>query len=367
MAEAFNIADIAKQFQIDGEFLHSDENGDGLINITYIVTYDQEGVKKRYVIQRINDFVFPDPVAVMRNVEAVTQHIAAKSDGDDRVLRLFPAKSGESFVRLEDGGVWRCYNFIEGCKTYDVVENTTQAYQAAYAFGEFQNALSDLSADDLVETIPDFHETPKRYERLMEVVAADQLGRLAGVTAELEFIKSRGADVSRLTALRDAGQIPVRITHNDTKFNNVMIDAQTDEAVCVIDLDTVMPGLSLYDFGDLVRTAVNPAEEGSTNLSDVAMRMPIFQALVDGYLSACTCLNQTEKDHLAFSGKLITLELAIRFLTDYLEGDVYFKTEREGQNLDRTRMQLELVTKIEEEEAAMAEYVRCWGSEHAFY
>jgi hypothetical protein len=274
-------------------------------------------------------------------------------------LNLYPGRGGRFWVEGPNGGIWRCYNFIEGCQTYDVVENTRQAYQAARAFGSFQDLVSDLAASNLEETIPDFHHTPKRLEKLLEVAAADPKGRLASVREEFDFIRERAGITGILLQLCKEGKIPVRVTHNDTKINNVMIDKETDEAVCVIDLDTVMPGLSLYDFGDLVRTATSPAEEDETDLTKVQMRMPMFEALVEGYLdSAGDFINDVEVDHLAFSGKLITLEIGIRFLTDYLEGDVYFKTYREHHNLDRCRTQLMLVKRIEEQEEAMVKFAR---------
>jgi aminoglycoside phosphotransferase (APT) family kinase protein len=300
----------------------------------------------------------------MRNVECVTRHInwkvlRVKKDLGGQTLSLYPGRGGRCWVSGPQGGVWRCYNHIEGCHTYDIVENTRQAYQAARAFGSFQDLVSDLPADELEETIPDFHHTRKRHERLLEVAAADPLGRLAAARAEFDFVRERGHIVDRLLQLQAEGAIPVRITHNDTKINNVMIDEDTDEAVCVIDLDTVMPGLALYDFGDLVRSATSPAAEDERDLSKVAMQMPMFEALVEGYLEAAgDFLNQTEVDHLAFSGKLITLEIGIRFLTDFLEGDVYFKTHRDGHNLDRCRTQLKLVERIEEQEVEMEKFVR---------
>lgn len=357
-ADLLCVESIAQQFVINGIFIGIDEVDTGLINSTYIAKFKGEGgVIGRYIIQRINDHVFPDPIAVMNNVERVITHISSKTSAEksERLLKLFSSKEGLPYFQDSDGGIWRCYNFIEGCRTYDTVETPEQAYQAAFAFGEFQNKLSDLSSDDIVETIPDFHHTPKRFLRLMELVTTDPLGRLHEVTAELEFIKDREPTVHHLVNLRDAGKLPVRITHNDTKFNNVMVDEQSDEAICVIDLDTVMPGLSLYDFGDLVRTSVSPSSEES--LDGVSVRMPVFEALVDGYLSACDCLSDTEVENLAVSAKVITLELAIRFLTDFLEGDIYFKTDQEQQNLHRARVQLQLVRRLEEREQDMIQTV----------
>lgn len=358
------VAKIGNQFAIQGDFVLGEEIDSGHINSTYRASYRQaDGSEQRYIFQAINHNVFKDPHAVMTNVERVTHHIndkvlRSKHDLGGQTLNLFPARVGGVWVEDEKGTVWRCYNHIEGCVTYDIVENTRQAYQAAHAFGAFQDLVSDLDSSLIAETIPDFHNTRKRYDRLMEVIAADPCCRVAGVKEECEFIREREPLVDVLLDLVDAGKIPLRVTHNDTKINNVMIDAQTDEAVCVIDLDTVMPGLVLYDFGDLIRTATSPAAEDEVDLSKVGMQMEMFEALVEGYLDAAgSFLNETEARHLAFSGRLITLEVAIRFLTDYLEGDIYFKTHRPGQNLDRCRNQIQLVREIERQEAEMNAFV----------
>lgn len=359
-----HIEEVAHEFAIAGEFVEGEEIYSGHINSTYIVTFKSgSGELSRYILQRINSNVFKDPHAVMRNVEMVTRHInwkvlRVKRDMGGQTLNLYPARGGRFYASGAGGGIWRCYNCIEGCRTYDIVENTRQAYQAAQAFGSFQDLVSDIPVGDIEETIPDFHNTPKRYERLMEMVEADPKGRVASASAEVEFIRSRKAMVSKLIDLRDAGVIPERITHNDTKINNVMMDTESDEAVCVIDLDTVMPGLALYDFGDMVRTAVSPAAEDELDLSKVEVRMPMFEALAEGYINACECLCDAEIENLAFSGKLISLEIGIRFLTDYLEGDVYFKTHRDGHNLDRARTQLTLVERLEECEPEMEDFVK---------
>ncbi len=359
------VSSIGSRFAVQGEFMLGEEIDSGHINSTYRATFRQKnGSDQRYIFQAINRNVFKDPYAVMNNVERVTRHINSrvlrlKKDLGGQTLNLFPARAGGSWVEDEWGTVWRCYNHIEGCVTYDVVENTRQAYQAARAFGSFQDLVSDLDADTITETIPDFHHTRKRFARLLEVAAADPLGRLATVCEEFEFIRSREALTGLLLDLIAAGEIPVRITHNDTKINNVMIDAASDEAVCVIDLDTVMPGLALYDFGDMVRSATSPAAEDETDLSKVAMQMPMFEALVEGYLDAAgNFINDTEIEHLTHAGKLMSLEVGIRFLTDYLEGDVYFKVHHPGHNLDRCRTQLKLVECIEAREPEMNGFVR---------
>ncbi len=354
---------ISHEFAIAGEFVEGEEIDSGHINNTYLAVYETaEGKRSKYILQRINEFVFKNPLQVMRNVEAVTRHInwkvlRVKKDLGGQTLNIYPARGGRSFAYGEGGGVWRCYNYIENCHTYDVVENSRQAYQAAKAFGSFQDLVSDLPVEEVSETIPDFHNTPKRYARLMEVIAADPKGRLENVAAEVSFIKEREELCKRLVDLAEQGKLPVRVTHNDTKLNNVMMDSDTDEAVCVIDLDTVMPGLSLYDFGDLVRTATSPAEEDEKDLSKVEMRMSMFEALAEGYIDGCDCLTSLEIENLVNGGKIMTLEVGIRFLTDYLEGDTYFKTDYDDHNLVRSRTQLRLLECIEEKEEQMNNFV----------
>ena len=358
------VSNIGGQFAVQGSFISGEEIQSGHINSTYRVSYQQpDGSIRRYILQAINRHVFKDPYAVMRNVESVTRHINArvlrqKKDLGGQTLNLFPARKGGSWVEDELGEVWRCYNHIEGCVTHEIIENSRQAYQAAHAFGAFQHLVSDLDTHSIVETIPDFHDTRKRFFRLLDVAAADPNQRLNSVRAEFDFIIKREPLTGILLDLAAAGEIPTRITHNDTKINNVMIDATTDEAVCVIDLDTVMPGLALYDFGDLVRSATSPAAEDERDLSKVQMQMPMFEALVEGYLGAAGgFLNKTEIAHLTLSGKLLALEVGIRFLTDHLEGDVYFKARRPDHNLDRCRTQLKLVESIEAQEAKMNKFV----------
>lgn len=362
------IAALAGRFAFDGVLETVEELPGGHINSTYRLTHVlADGSRARHVLQRINEKVFEDPLAVMGNIERVTRHIKAKRSrsGEQRVgrtLELLTARDGRCWVADAGGGIWRGYNHIEGCRAREVVENPRQAHAAARAFGDFQALVSDLPAAELVETIPHFHDTRRRYERLMEVAAADPCGRLAAVTRETDFIRAREGLAGRLLDLRDEGVLPVRITHNDTKFNNVMLDEATDEAVCVIDLDTVMPGLAPHDFGDLVRSAANAAAEDERDLDKVAVRMDLFEGLVEGYLAAAgDFLTGAEVANLVFSAKLIALEAGIRFLTDHLGGDTYFRTCREGQNLDRCRVHLRLVERIEEQEPAMNRVVeRGW-------
>ena len=258
---AKRMARIGDEFAVNGNFLYGEELCNGHINTTYRVCYrSEDGREDRYILQRINDYVFKDPAQVMRNVEKVTRHISWKilrrrRDAAGQTLQLYPARGGRNYIMLpEEGGMWRCYNNIEGTHTYDVVENTRQAYQAGYAFGSFQDLICDMNPEDIKESIPDFHNTPKRYADLLTSVAADPLGRAANCREEIEKLAAWSGRFGKLTAMQAKGDLPTRITHNDTKINNVMLDEETDTAVCVIDLDTVMPGLVLYDFGDMVRT-----------------------------------------------------------------------------------------------------------------
>jgi hypothetical protein len=350
---------IAGSFHLYGSFVDGAPYGSGHINDTYAVRFDQAGTPVRYILQRINSRVFRDVPGLMENIQRVTEHAAharatGRRDSIRRVLTLVPTRAGGVFHRDAEGNCWRCYLLIEKAHPFDLVENPRQAFEAARPFGEFQRALVDLPGPRLNETIPGFHDTRRRLETLKRTMAANPRDRVAKARAELDFVLSREAMVDVLLDLQERGEIPERITHNDTKFNNVLLDESTNEAVCVVDLDTVMPGLALYDFGDMVRSATNSALEDERDLSKVAMRMPIYEGLVSGYLaSAGSFLTPAERAHLAFSGKLITLEIGLRFLTDYLEGDVYFKTRSPDHNLDRCRNQFALVRSIEQHESAM--------------
>lgn len=348
----YDLSVIARQFQIPGEFLHAAPYGSGHINDTYAAVFQERGARVRYILQRINHRIFKNPVALMENIQRVTAHLQAKRE--PRALTLIPTRDGGSFHRDALGNYWRAYVFIEGAHTYDAVESPRQAYEAAKAFGRFQRLLSDLPPPRLHDTIPDFHHTPKRFAALEAAIAADAAGRARSAQKEIEFALARREMTGRLI---EAG-LPERVTHNDTKLNNVMLDDLTGEGVSVIDLDTVMPGLALYDFGDMVRTTTSPALEDERDLSKVRMQFPMFEALVRGYLSSAGgFLTREEKRLLAFSGLLITFEIGIRFLTDYLAGDVYFKVHRDGHNLDRCRTQFKLVESIEQQQQAMEQLV----------
>jgi aminoglycoside phosphotransferase (APT) family kinase protein len=353
-----DVRSVARQFQIYGEFISAGPYGSGHINDTYCAVFNQGGTPVRYILQRINHNVFKTPAALMENVQRVTTHISRKvADQPDFSrcgLTLIPARDGCAWHRDPDGNYWRTYIFIEKARTYDAVESPQQAFQAARAFGRFQKLLADLPAPRLHDTIPDFHHTPSRFAKLEAAIAADPANRARLAEPEIEFALNHKG----MTGVLLAAGLPERVTHNDTKLNNVMLDDQTGDGICVIDLDTVMPGLVPYDFGDIVRTSTSPAKEDERDLSKVKMQFPMFESLARGYLAtAGEFLTKAERQHLAFSGKLITFEIGIRFLTDYLEGDVYFKVHREGHNLDRCRTQFKLVESIEQQEDAMHKLV----------
>ena len=357
---AHDIPAVAKQFAMAGDLLGFQPCGHGLINDTYEVRYNQGGVAVRYVIQRINHHVFQRPELVMDNIVRVTTHIGKKlsaTGGGDiarRVLTLVPARNGKLWYKDAAGNTWRVYVYIENAVAHDRVESPAVAEEAARAFGEFQQLLVDLKGPRLADTIPNFHHTRSRYNALMQAVEDDAAGRVKSVRAELDWVREREAVVDVLLNLQASGDLPERITHNDTKINNVMMDQATGEGICVMDLDTVMPGLVLYDFGDLVRATTISTAEDALELDQVRMRRSLFDALVRGYIKGTGgFLTDKEVEYLAFSGKLITLETGIRFLTDYLNGDQYFKTTRPLHNLDRFRVQAKMVESIESQETAM--------------
>jgi len=357
------LQEISRKFQIYGEILHAETLKIGHINETYTATYDQGGTRVRYIHQKINKTVFKNPAAVMKNVMRVTTHIRKNLEGRNvrdltrRSLVVIPTRDGKSFFQ-NGSEVWRTFVFVEGVETYEAVQTPEQAYQAGRAFGEFQHALVDLPGERLLETIPDFHHTRKRFSALQQAIQNDHYNRAKDAKAEIDFALEHEPMVDVILTAMAKGRIPERITHNDTKFNNVMLDVLTGEAMCIVDLDTVMPGCALYDFGDMVRTTTSPTLEDEPDLGKVKMQLPMFKKLAEGYLStAGKFLTKAEKSLIAFSGKLITFEIGIRFLTDFLSGDTYFRIHRPAHNLDRCRTQFKLVDSIERQERAMQKHV----------
>ncbi len=358
-----DLREIARHFQIDADFVAAAPCSSGHINDTFVGTYRRDGAELRFIHQWINHHVFKQPELVMENIDRVTTHqrrqlvAAGCPDPERRALQIVPSLDGRPFHRTSDGLSWRTFHFIENAHTCEAVESPAQAAEVARAFGAFQRQLIGLPGPRLYETIPAFHDTPSRFAALVRALESDPHDRAREVRGEIDFALQREPMTGTLLARHAAGDIPERITHNDTKLNNVMLTAE-GEGICVIDLDTVMPGLVLYDFGDMVRTATSSTLEDERDLSLVRMQMPMFRALVDGYLSAARdFLTPGERDHLAFSGKLITFEIGLRFLTDHLLGDTYFKIHRPAQNLDRARTQFALVESIEQQEETMAAYV----------
>jgi len=358
------LQEVSRQFHIYGEILHAETCKIGHINETYSATYSQGGATVRYIHQKINQSVFKDPLAVMENVMRVTGHLRAKlrakgvRDITRRALTVVPARDGRPYFRNGSGEYWRTFVFVERACSYEAAQTPAQAEAAGRAFGTFQSLLVDLADGRLVETIPDFHNTRKRFAALQAAVEADHCGRVQHARREIDFALAREPIVGVLLEAHRRGEIPERITHNDTKFNNVMLDTQTGEDLCVVDLDTVMPGLVLYDFGDMVRTTTSPTLEDETDLAKVRMEMRMFEALARGYVAAAgSFLTPAEKSYLAFSGKLITFTIGLRFLTDFLSGDTYFRVHRAGHNLDRCRTQFKLVECIEKEEGTMQKFV----------
>lgn len=356
---------IGRQFRIPGGFHDGHRIKIGHINETFAATYQNQGSLFRVVHQTINTHVFREPVPLMNNVVRVTEHLRRKLAAEGatqlhrRALEVVCANDGKPFHVDEEGRFWRTFVFVGGVRSYDAVELPKQAEQAGHAFGRFQSLLSDLPARELATTIPDFHHTPKRYQRLLKAIQTDEFNRAKIARQEIAFVQSLEKLTSALVDAEARGEVPSRVTHNDTKFNNVLLDEETGEAMCVVDLDTVMPGLVLYDFGDMIRTTTSRTAEDEQFLDRVELEMPMFEALTRGYVEATRdFLTPAERKLLVLSGKLITLTIGIRFLTDYLEGDQYFRIHREHHNLDRCRKQFKLIQSIMEKEEAMERFVQ---------
>lgn len=356
---------VFDQYQDLGELISVHAHGNGHINDTFLLTCRLDGHARNYILQHINQEVFKDPIAVMSNFEQVTCHIRGQLEAEKvpdiqrRVLRLIPAADGRSYALGAGGQVWRMVNYVQGTTSYDVMDEPRKAFEAGKAFGLFQARLSDLSAESLKETIPFFHHTPRRVESLRQAYAADLMGRAEEVAAEYAYALSRESAAARVVNGIENQTIPVRITHNDTKLNNVLMDNHTHEGVCVIDLDTVMPGSVLYDFGDLVRTATNTGAEDEPEVDLIDVDLELFRPLTEGYLSqAIQFLNSMELELLPFSAELLAYENGVRFLTDYLEGDRYFRIHREQHNLERCRAQFRLAQRFHHHRPAMTDIVQ---------
>lgn len=355
---------IIELFDIEGKILKWENYGGGYINDTFRVTCEKEdGTQARYILQRINHHIFKDPEALMENYALVCDYLKemVKSEGGDplrETLTIVPTKDGKKLVCVDEK-YYRMILFIEDTVCYEVSQGTEDFYKCAKAFGNFQYMLKDFPAAKLTETIPNFHNTPKRFETFLEAVKENKSGRAHLVQEEINFILERKAVTHSLIDLLNAGEIPLKVTHNDTKLSNILMDAQTDDSLCVIDLDTIMPGLAAYDFGDSIRAGACYTTEDEKDLSKVFLVLELFEAYVKGFIEGCKDgLNKKEIETLPLGAKVITLEQGIRFLTDYLDGDLYYKTQYPDHNLDRTRTQLKLVADMENKWDEMNAIVR---------
>ena len=339
-----HIKQLTDAFRLDGTPISWREFGHGHINSTFKVTTDTGA---EYILQKINKYVFRNPVRLMANVSAVTDYLRGRVEDPRMAMHFILTKKGHSYFRDAEGDFWRMYDFMKGF-CLDAPESDEDFYQSGIAFGRFQELLSDFPADTLYETIPEFHNTIDRYRQFKASLAVDPLGRLAQVQDEVNFVLAREEIGGTLQKMRLSGELPLRVTHNDTKLNNVLLDRKTRKSLCVLDLDTVMPGLSVYDFGDSIRFGAATAAEDEQDLSKMHLDLHMFEVYTKGFLEAATALTDKEVEMLPMGALIMTLEVGLRFLKDYIDGDLYFKTAYSEHNLVRARTQLKLVADMEE-------------------
>ena len=348
--------DIIRRFPLEGTVIHHAPFGSGHINRTHLVVTNRP---RLYVLQEINSSIFRDVPGLMANFSAVCDHLRRRDPDPRHALTLIPTREGTTYHRTADGRYFRMMTYIPGGLCLNAPESPEDLRQAGAAFGQFQRLLADFPADTLRETIPHFHDTPDRFRQLHEAIRADRAGRLRTVQAEVDALLVHEQEADTLTSLCAEGRIPLRVTHNDTKLNNVMLQEDTREPLCVMDLDTVMPGLAANDFGDAIRFGANTAAEDEPDLSRVRLSLEAYRAFAAGFLGACgKSLTPTEIETLPWGAKLMTLECAVRFMTDHLNGDVYFAIHRENHNLDRCRTQLALLADMERHWTEMNEVIR---------
>ena len=337
--------EIIERFAVDGRPVSVAAVGNGHINSTWDVMMD---TGRRYVLQKINHHVFRDVAGLMKNIDGVTRYLRDRTKDPRGTMNLVPTRDGALYVEYQ-GKYYRMYDYVPGSVCLMQAESPEVFRQSGVAFGKFQNQLADYPADTLTETIPHFHDTPDRYRQFEEARRRDARGRAEKVAPEIAFVQARRADMGVMTDMLRRGELPLRVTHNDTKLSNVLFDETTMEPLCVIDLDTIMPGLSGNDFGDAIRFGASTALEDEPDLGKVHLSMDYFSAFTEGFLSECAVsLSEAELNTLVWGAKLMTLECGMRFLTDHLNGDTYFHVEREGHNLDRARTQFRLVEEMEE-------------------
>ena len=349
------LSTVLSRFQLDAPAVSCERYGCGHINVTYLVV-TQSG--RRYILQKLSNRAFPDVPGLQENIDAVTRHLHTKTDNPYGALTLIPTLEGSSWYHHGENSDWRVYDFIENSLCLQAPESPEDFYQSAIAFGTFQQQLADFPAETLHETIRNFHNTPDRYRLFREALQKDVMGRAASVQPEIDFVLAHEEVAGRLTAMLKAGELPLRVTHNDTKLNNVMLSADTRTPLCVIDLDTTMPGLSAYDFGDSIRFGAATAAEDEKDLSKVTMSLDLFRTFTKGFLTACPGLTENERKALPLGALTMTLECGVRFLTDYLDGDHYFGIHYPEHNLDRCRTQFQLVADMESKWDRMEAIIR---------
>ena len=363
------IREAIANFNFTGRLKDRRPFGSGHINDTYLLTFEIGDMgDMSAILQRMNREIFTKPVELMENIVGVTSYLREKiiengGDPERETLNIIPAKDGKAYYVDSKGEYWRSYKFITDAKCYDQVEKPEDFYESAVAFGNFQRLLADYPADTLHETIKGFHDTRARFEVFKQAVAQDVCGRAASVDREIEFVLAHEEIARVLGEFQEKGLVPLRVTHNDTKLNNIMIDNTTRKGICVIDLDTVMPGLAVNDFGDSIRFGASTGAEDEKDLSKVSCSMELFEIYVKGFLQGCAgSLTPTEVELLPMGAKVMTYECGMRFLTDYLQGDHYFKIHREEHNLDRARTQFKLVEDMEAKWDIMKEIVYRYGN-----
>ncbi len=349
------LSQILHAFRLDSAPIRCQNHGSGHINRSYLVVTESG---RRYLLQKMNNRAFSDIAALQENIVAVTTHLRRKTSDPNAVLTPVFTESGQSWLHFAPESDWRVFHFIENAVCLERAESLDDFYQSAIAFGRFQQQLADFPAASLHETIPRFHDTPHRFTQLKEAIARDRVGRADGVQREIDWALSYEADADRLLAQLRAGTLPLRVTHNDTKLNNVMLRADTHTPLCVVDLDTTMPGLSAYDFGDSIRFGAATAAEDERDLEKMRLDLEKFRVFSRGFLCACPDLTAAERDALPLGALLMTLECGTRFLADYLDGDRYYSVAYPTHNLDRCRTQLRLAADLQKQWDAMARIVR---------
>lgn len=356
--------EVIQQFEFGGTVTEANEYGNGHINDTFLLKVAKEdGTEAKAILQRMNHEIFKQPVELMENVLNVTSYlrdriVEAGGDPDRETLNVYKTKDGKPYYKDSNGNYWRAYYFIEDATSYDAVEKPEDFYESAVAFGHFQKLLAEYPAATLHETIVGFHDTKARFERFLQVVEEDKCKRAKEVEKEIQFVLDHKETAEVLGRMQAEGELPLRVTHNDTKLNNIMIDNATGKAICVIDLDTVMPGLAVNDFGDSIRFGASTGAEDEPDLSKIWCDLDLYEIYTKGFIEGCEGrLTETEMKMLPMGAKVMTFECGMRFLTDYLEGDVYFKIHRDKQNLDRCRTQFKLVEDMEAKWEQMAQIV----------